>query len=217
MLKNNGVSCELTADMLWAFTQNSSEPAKKEEIAFGEISCSVEKKKIGIQLRKWSDLTNEKLYILAKAVLKNFVYVEYDYKLICLQKNSDEEIMVEFGKILHELAPEASIELYVENDIEKNIELLQQMDYMIAMRFHACLCAINAEKAVLTLSYDQKTEEFCHELGLKYIDVRDFTAETVNSAMLWLKEFNPTRAALKTNILVKKSQQNVDFLVKVIK
>ena len=162
-------------------------------------------------------MTNEKLHILAKSILKNFDYVEYDYKLICLQKNSDEEIMIEFGKILHELAPEASIELYVENDIEKNIELLQQMDYMVAMRFHACLCTINAERAVLTISYDPKTEEFCHELGLQYIDVNSFTDEEVNSAMLWLKEFNPIKASLKTNILVKKSQQNVDFLIKVIK
>ena len=66
------------------------------------------------------------------------------------------------------------------------------------------------------LSYDPKTEEFCKELGLKYIDIKDLNEENFVEGIRWLKKFNPTRTALKTNYLVKKSQQNVDFLVKEI-
>ena len=84
------------------------------------------------------------------------------------------------------------------------------------MRFHAGLCAINAEKSLLMISYDPKTEEFCKELGLKYLSIEDLDEQNLAQGLDWLKEFNPTRTALKTNILVKKSQQTVDFLTKVI-
>ena len=90
------------------------------------------------------------------------------------------------------------------------------VDYMIAMRFHAGLCSINAEKPLLMISYDPKTEEFCKELGLNYLDVENLTDENIRKSLFWLKEFNPARTALKTNILVKKSQQNVDYLTKEI-
>ncbi len=215
-LMKNDVIADLTADLLWAFTQKPKESTQHETVVYGDISCNVERKKIGIQLRNWVGMTTEKLNIIARNVLKNFHHIEFDYKLICLQKNSDEKILVELGEIMHKIQPQARIELLMEEDIEKNIEFLQSMDYMIAMRFHAGLCTINSEKSLLMLSYDPKTEEFCKELGLEYIDVKDFDEEAFKAAIKWLKEFNPTRTALKTNILVKKSQRNVDFLVKEI-
>ncbi len=216
-LMRNGVMGELTADLLWAFTSKSNIQVPDPEVVFGEISCNANKKKIGIQLRNWKSLTHEKLEIIAKRILKSFHHVEFDYKLICLQKNSDEEVMIELGKILHELSPDANLELCSERDIEKNVELLQGMDYMIAMRFHAGLCTINAEKPLLMLSYDPKTEEFCNELGLPFIDIDELDEDKFKYGIEWLKEFNPVRTALKTNILVKKARQNVDFLVKVMK
>jgi len=217
MLAENGILGELTADLLWAFTQNQNSKKENNNIILGDINGKIQKKKVGLQLRNWSSLTIDKLEILAKAVLKNFPHYEFDYKLISLQKNSDEKNLIELGKILHRLSPKADIELLNEVDIEKNIEILQSMDYLIAMRFHAGLCAINAEKSLLMLSYDPKTEEFCEHLGLKYINIDEMSSENLKMGLSWLKEFNPARTALKTNILVKKSQQNVDFLIKVIK
>lgn len=217
LLMRNSVFGEQTADLLWAFTQKMAFSEKKEAIVYGDIACNVEKKKVGIQLRSWKSLTLDKIELLAKAILKEFPFVEYDYKLISLQKSLDEPVLITLGEFLHKFASESSIELYSENDIEKNVEYLQSMDYMIAMRFHAGLCTINAEKSILMISYDPKTEEFCNELGLKYIDVNDFNEQSLQEGFKWLKEFNPARTALKTNILVKKSQQNVDYLVKVIK
>ena len=40
-------------------------------------------------------------------------------KLICLQKNSDEKILIELGKIMHKIQPQARIELLMEENIEK--------------------------------------------------------------------------------------------------
>ena len=216
LLIQNGVNAKLTADLVWAFTQKMDNEKQEKSIVYGDIACHTEKGKVGIQLRNWNNLTNEKLEILAKAIFKNFPMLEYNYKLICLQKNADEQILIELGKIMHELNNEANIELCVKSDIEENVELLQSMDYMIAMRFHAGLCTINAEKPLLMISYDPKTEELCNELGMQYIDVNNFTQETVIENIKWLKEFNPTKTALKTNILAKKSQQNVDYLIKEI-
>ena len=217
MLTENGIACELTADLLWAFTQKARYKEDKSNIMLGDISGSAQKKVVGIQLRKWADLDNEKLEVLAKAIIKNFPHFEFDYKLIALQKDGDAEVLVELGKIMHDLSKKAKIELYSETSIEENINILQSVDYLIAMRFHAGLCAINAEKSLLMLSYDPKTEEFCNDLGLQYINIKDISAQSAKEGLAWLKEFNPARTALKTNILVKKSQQNVDFLVEVIK
>ena len=216
LMTNGVVKTGLTADLLWAFTQNPKTETPPDSIIYGEIECHVDKKKIGIQLRNWSDLSKEKLNIISKSILKNFSYLEYDYKLICLQENSDLQTLIDIGEIMHNIQPEAKLELCRANTIEENIKLLQSMDYMIAMRFHAGLCTINAEKPLLMLSYDPKTEEFCKELGLKYIDIKDLNENCFDQGIKWLKEFNPTKTALKTNILVKKSQQNVDFLVKEI-
>ncbi|MCQ2958324.1 MAG: polysaccharide pyruvyl transferase CsaB [Candidatus Gastranaerophilales bacterium] len=216
LMSNGVVKSELTADLLWAFTSKPKTDETPEIFVYGDISCNIDKKKVGIQLRNWADLTEEKLNIIAKSVLNNFHYIEYDYKLICLQENSDLQILIDLGKIMHETQPKAKIELCRGNDIEKNIELLQSMDYMIAMRFHAGLCTINSEKPILMLSYDPKTEEFCNELGLEFIDIKELNENKFLAGLKWLKEFNPTRTALKTNILVKKSQQNADFLVKEI-
>ena len=179
-LLENGVFGELTADLLWAFTQNPLTKQSDNNMILGEVG-SVQKKKIGIQLRNWSDLTIDKLEILAKAILKSFPFFEFDYKLISLQKNSDEQVLIELGKIMHKLSKQAKIELYTQSDIEDNIRILQSMDYLIAMRFHAGLCAINAERSLLMLSYDPKTEEFCKELGLKYIDIKDLNPQIYKS------------------------------------
>lgn len=212
-LMSNGVMSEHTADLLWAFTQKPKNSNSDEPVLYGDIGV-IEKKKIGIQLRTWQSLTQEKLEIIAKTLIRNFFYLEYEFKLISLQKNSDEKVLIELGKIMHEMQPKCKIELIQGQTIEKNIELLQSMDYMIAMRFHAGLCTINSEHSILMLSYDPKTEEFCNELGLEYIDIDTLDEKSFANGIKWLQEFNPTRTALKTNILVKKSQHNVDFLVK---
>jgi len=212
-LMSNGVMAEHTADLLWAFTQKPKNSNNDEQVMYGDLGV-IEKKKVGIQLRSWATLTQEKLEVIAKTLIRNFFYLEYEFKLISLQKNSDEKVLIELGKIMHEMQPKCRIELIQEQTIEKNIELLQSMDYMIAMRFHAGLCTINSEHSILMLSYDPKTEEFCNELGLEYIDINELDEKSFSNSIKWLQEFNPTRTALKTNILVKKSQHNVDFLIK---
>ena len=215
-LLQNSISAELTADILWAFTQKQKEKEPETNIVFGDIAYNPDKPKVGIQLRNWAALTEEKIEILAKNILKAFPRIEFNYKLISLQKNSDEIILIKLGEIMHKMQPKADIELCQPENTEDTVEILQSMDYMIAMRFHAGLCTINAEKPVLMLSYDPKTEEFCHELGLDFLDIKDLTEENLVEKIKWLKEFNPTKTALKTNILANKSRQNVDFLVKEI-
>ena len=216
LLHKNGIPCELTADLIWAFTQKTSSKEGEQITVYGDISGAIDKQKVGIQLRNWFDLTEEKLQIIAKNTLKYFPEDEFNYKLICLQKNSDEESLIKLGKIMHEMQPKAEIELCIPKNTDNTVELLQNMDYMIAMRFHAGLCTINAEKPLLMLSYDPKTEEFCTELGLEYVNIQDLTENSYTEKIKWLKEFNPAKTALKTNILVKKSQQNVDLLIREI-
>ena len=213
LLLQNGIKSELTADLLWAFTQKQEEQSSEQTVVYGDIPCVIEKQKVGIQLREWKNLTDDKLEIIAKNILKAFPKLEFDYNLVCLQKNSDEEILIKLGKIMHEIQPKAKVELIIPDSIEKTVEVIQNMDYMIAMRFHAGLCTINAEKPLLMLSYDPKTEEFCDELGLEYLDIKNLTEENLSQQIKWLKSFNPAKTALKSNILVKKSRQNVDFLI----
>lgn len=213
ILDENSIESELTADLLWAFTEKQVSKEDEQSLVLGEISNLIEKQKVGLQIRKWNSLTDEKLEIIARSVLRAFPELEFDYKLICLQKNSDEEILIKLGEIMHSMWPESQIEICIPDSIESSVEVLQSMDYMLAMRFHAGLCTINAEKPLLMLSYDPKTEEFCKELGLEFLDVRNIAEKTLAEKIQWLKEFNPVKTALKTNIMVKKARQNVDFLI----
>ena len=107
MLLKNAINCELTADLLWAFTHNVTSKDAPTNLILGDISGNTPKKVVGIQLRKWIDLDNEKLEILAKSIIKNFPHFEFDYKLISLQKGEDEEVLVELGKIMHNLCKKA--------------------------------------------------------------------------------------------------------------
>ena len=213
LLNKNSIPCELTADLLWAFTQKQEAEKASPPTVFGEIPHVIEKQKVGLQIRNWDNLTNENLEVIAKCVFKAFPKLEFDYKLICLQKSSDEEILIKLGEIMHNLQPKAKLELCIPENITQSVELLQSMNYLLAMRFHAGLCAINAEKPLLMLSYDPKTEEFCKELGLEFLDIQEINEENLMNKISWLKEFNPVKTALKTNILVKKAKQNVDFLI----
>ncbi len=216
ILNKNSIESELTADLLWAFTQKQSSKQDEQSVVYGDIPCVIEKQKVGLQIRNWNSITDEKLEAIAKCVVKAFPKIEFDYKLICLQKNSDEEVLIKLGEIIHAMQPKARIELCIPETIEKSVEVLQSMDYMLAMRFHAGLCAINAEKPLLMFSYDPKTEEFCKELGLEFLDITKITEENLMEKIHWLKEFNPAKTALKTNIFVKKARQNVDFLIREI-
>ena len=91
ILNKNSIDSELTADLLWAFTQKQSSKADEQSVVYGDIPCVVEKQKVGLQIRNWNILTDEMLETIAKCVVKAFPKIEFDYKLICLQKNSDEE------------------------------------------------------------------------------------------------------------------------------
>ena len=177
ILKQYDISSELTAVLLWAFTQKTDSSEKEETIIYGDVPCATEKQKVGLQLRSWADLTEEKLQIIANNILKLFPKLEFDYKLICLQESSDKELLIKLGMIMHEMQPEARVELLIPNTIDETIEI-------------------------------------CKELGLEYVDIKDFSEDEFREKIAWLKEFNPVKTALKTNIFVKKSQQNVDFLIR---
>ena len=55
---------------------------------------------------------------------------------------------------------------------EQLIELMRNLKYMIAMRFHACLVCAKYGIRTLALSYDYKVERLAEDLKLPYTNIK---------------------------------------------
>ena len=125
--------------------------------------------KVGIQLRRWDSLTDDKLRKIAEQVNKH--YANKEILVLSLQHKMDYEIcdrLVRFLKEINECI-NASVVKYDTN--EEMIKTIASLDELIAMRYHACLVGIKAGVKVLPLSYDVKVENLAKQFNLNYVDM----------------------------------------------
>lgn len=150
-LKKNGIASKLISDPVFALKTPLCE---KKEI-------------VGIQLRDCQNLTNSFLENLADEIVKKFSSKEI--RIISLQDNIDLGIALKFKEMLYA----RNIQAKIENNltIDKTIELISVLEYIIAMRFHACLVASKLSVKVLGINYDNKVEKLANEIGFSTIEL----------------------------------------------
>lgn len=118
---------------------------------------------LGIQLRYVKE-TNEKfLDDLAKAVIKNFN--DFKIYLIPLQP-SDNKTLEIFEEKLKQSGKTDIVKIEYNNSSREFAQIPGQLEYFIAMRFHACLGAIKSATNVLPIIYDPKVETLADEYKL---------------------------------------------------
>jgi len=125
--------------------------------------------KVGIQLRSWKYLSDEFLCKLADETVKNFS--EREILIFSFQDSLDYNICKEFQTKLTVRAPKLQTGI-IKNDYPHNItENFKSLEYLIAMRFHACLLAMKFGIKTLAINYDEKVEKLAKEAGIPFANL----------------------------------------------
>ena len=131
---------------------------------------------VGIQLRNYKGVDDSFLQKLADEVCKRFA----DKKIIILplQKSIDTEVSEKFAQILREKGIN-NISILEKTSLTDVIDAISDLEYLIAMRFHANIVGIKAGVKTLAINYDPKVEKLASEYNLPLInlDDKDFSEE----------------------------------------
>lgn len=153
ILENLNIKSELVADPVFAI--NITTPKKQEGI--------------GVQLRCFHTLTEDFLQNLANTIYQRFPREKI--KLISLQDSLDLPVINNFAKILEEKGIKP--EIYKNLTVEKAIEEISQLEYLIGMRFHSTLVAAKSKVKVLGINYDIKVLNLARHVGFPIIGLNE--------------------------------------------
>ncbi len=141
LLKEMGIDSILVTDPVFGIGVNVSE-----------------KRGIGLQLRSFPTLTDEFIEKLVAEIRTRFPNQEI--KLISLQDSIDLPVLEKIeGKILKNLT------------VQEALKELSSLEYLVGMRFHACLAAAKAGVKVLGINYDIKVKTLADTIGFPLIEL----------------------------------------------
>lgn len=124
-------------------------------------------RKIGIQLRKFATLTDELFDEIVRQVALKFS--DREIELICFQDSEDEGISKVFLTKLKHKNPTINANIIKGLSNQQIIERISEYDYLIAMRFHACLLGLKYGIKTLAISYDPKVETLAQNANIPYL------------------------------------------------
>jgi len=150
-LKALGVESTLLADPAWGIT-------------FPSI---IEHSGVGVQLRNCRGLCNEFLIPLAEEIASNFKGQEI--KLFSFQDNIDLPVIEKFAEFL--TSNGCIVKIYKNLAVPEVIHEISQLEYLIAMRFHACLISAKAGVKTLGINYDKKVQSLAENVGFPVINM----------------------------------------------
>lgn len=159
MLKDMGIFSDLIADPVFGI----------EKIQYQA------KKAVGIQLRKYPTLTEEFLEKLADKICEKFY--DREIRLLSLQDTQDLEVLELFSNKLKNRGLENSI--YKNLSVNEVIKQISELEYLVAMRFHALLVGAKNNVKLLGINYDIKVENLAKAVSFPIINLNqeDFNKE----------------------------------------
>lgn len=151
-----------------------------------EVSKNENTNKIGVQLRSFPTLTDEFLEKLAENL--NKYYSNKEICILSLQNKLDLEVCNKLKDKLIRLNSDLNVNLIGNTSNDKVIADIEELETLIAMRFHACLIAIKAGINVIPINYDIKVETLANEFDLNSISLNDYNS--ISSAIENLKNYD---------------------------
>lgn len=124
---------------------------------------------VGIQLRSCKNMHPDFIKVLARYV--GLYFSERKIRIYQFQNSQDAQVCYEFEQAFHSQWPQTKCEIISNSSIKSLVQEFSNLDYLIAMRFHACLLGLKCNSRVLALSYDPKVESLANEFELQCIDV----------------------------------------------
>jgi len=145
--------------------------------------------KVGIQLRHWKYLSEEFVDELVNQVVNNFS--DKEILLFSFQDSLDYELCRNFQTKLLLRAPYIKTQV-IQNSYSNNIiENFKNIEYLIAMRFHACLLATKFGIKTLAINYDEKVEKLAKEEEMPLLNLDE--AAKISQKIIELKEMNVSK------------------------
>lgn len=122
--------------------------------------------KVGVQLRSFKTLKEELLVELAQQISKNFS--DKEIEIYSFQDSLDLEVCKQFEQILKSINPQIKTSLIFNQTSQEILDKFSQLDYLVAMRFHANLIAIKAGVRTFAICYDVKVEKLAEDAEIPY-------------------------------------------------
>jgi len=120
--------------------------------------------RVGVQLRSWKGLSQKYLFALARQINANFS--DKEIYIYSFQDALDLELCKHFEAQLKLVNPQIKTVLLNNLTIDDTIQSFSNLDFLIGMRYHACLLALKYGIPTLALSYDEKVEKIAKRFEL---------------------------------------------------
>ena len=131
---------------------------------------------VGIQLRNYPTLTDKFLNRLAEEIVKNFA--DKKIQIISLQDSVDLEVCEKFARILKINGRENNVEIVNNLTINDVFECIANLEYLVAMRFHANVVGIKAGVKTLAINYDIKVKKLAEEYNIPIVQMAQNDMDT---------------------------------------
>lgn len=128
-----------------------------------EIPEKKEKHGVGIQLRGCEGLTDEFLNKLADGIKRRFG--DEEVTLISLQDKIDLPVLEKFASLGLKTRVVKNL------TVKEALDEISSLEYLVGMRFHACLAGIKAGVRVLGINYDIKVKTLAQETGFSLVEL----------------------------------------------
>lgn len=126
-----------------------------------ELSGSNPENRVGVQLRNFKTLTEKLLITLANRIAIEFP--DKEIEIYSFQDSNDLEVCKHFESLLLSVNPNLKTNVISGKSPKEIIKLMANLEYMIAMRFHAVLIALKYGIKTLAINYDNKVETISNE------------------------------------------------------
>lgn len=124
---------------------------------------------VGIQLRDFQTLTEKFLDKLANEVANKFNNKKI--QVISLQDSIDEEVCKNFIDKLKKYNQNIQVDLLKQLSVNEVFEIISDLEYLIAMRFHANVVGLKSGVKTIAINYDVKVEKLAKEFGMPLLEL----------------------------------------------
>lgn len=125
---------------------------------------------VGVQLRTFDGVDENFLNKLAKEISLRFA--DKKIVILSLQDIIDKDLCLNFANMLKQKGV-YKVEVLSELNVKEVIEKISNLEYLIAMRFHANVIGIKAGVKTLAINYDPKVKTLAEEYNLPFINLDD--------------------------------------------
>ncbi len=142
---------------------------------------------VGIQLRSFPSVNEKFLNDLADNIIKHFFNRKIE--LFVFQDDLDEEICLHFEQILKNKYHGVDTKVIYYKNRTETFKRIAQLEYMVAMRFHAVIAALKAGVKTIGINYDVKVEKLAEEASIPLISL-DSKKNNYDEVFYKLKSLN---------------------------